>query len=337
MLAGLSYTMSWVKVFLIPAIGDYMTASTVDLTADIYDFWGHRIGIKSNSKEILAHFRSVYSRFHRGDQAKDKRMEDHRAETTLCTIEVIDRIAERHELTVNDGKEFYSLRCKTLYEFDQAYYGTGSIPDPIAFVTYLFLKNKYKLVKGHHLFHAAAVARNSRAVILPAPEGLGKTTLSVQLVKTGFQFLSDEIACIDPVRQMVEPYPRKLNINSSSCTMLGITNVSESSLRRSGNNGTEWAIDIEEILPGSLSPPCPLAHIVFLQGFGETPRLEYVSPSNALFRLFKYSFSPAAKSAALFYQFTPLMDRVTCHNLVCGNLEETARLVAQLADGRIVE
>jgi hypothetical protein len=303
---------------------------------DIYDFWGFRIGIRSNSDVILSHFRTVYERFYTEQCIDDEKADGYRADHVACTIEAIDNIADRQELSINDGREFYSLRCKSLYEFDQSYYGKGSIPDPIAFITYLFLKNKYKMITGYHLFHAAAVSRNGKAFILPAREGLGKTTLCVQLVRNGFKFLSDEVACIEPKKHIVEPYPRKLNLNASSCALLKLPQWPDTFLRRSGTDEMEWAIDIEQIVPESLSTSCPLGYIIFLRGFGETPRLERVSASNALFRLFKYSLSPAAKPAALMYKFAHLLDSVACFNLVCADIDETARLVVRLAESQEV-
>lgn len=314
------------------AKGVQMDAQPDEVACDVYDFWGQRIAIKSNSDEILAHFRSVYGHFYNDGRAYPSE------DGVACTIEAMDHISDRQELAVNDGEEFYTVRSKTLYEFDQAYYGKGKWPatDPLAFVIYLFLKNQYRLVRGYHLFHAAVVARNGRALVFPAPGGMGKTTLSVKLTINGFSFLSDEIAVIDPNQQIVEPYPRKLNINASSCDLLNIVPWPDRYLRRTGTDETEWSIDIEQIAPGCFSGACPLSYIVFLHGFGERPRLEYVSAAHALFKLFKYSFSPVPAPAAQMFHFAPVMDAVTCYNLVCGDLEETADLVSRLADGESV-
>ncbi|MBT8363218.1 MAG: hypothetical protein KJP23_00835 [Deltaproteobacteria bacterium] len=311
-----------------------MNTPAVDLNTDVYNFLGYRIGISSNSEKVLSHFRSVYERFYSGKQVPGKNANGHPIDPVVCTIEAIDNIESHKILSINDGKEFYSLRCKSLYEFDQEYYGKGTIVDPIAFISYLFLKNKYKMIQDLQLFHAAAVSRNGRGLILPASEGMGKTTLSVQLVKNGFEFLSDEVACIDLERQIIEPYARKLNINASSCALLNLPQWPDQFLRRSGTDEIEWIIDIEQIMPGSLSAACPLSHIIFLRGFGETPRLEPISASNALFRLFKYSLSPTASPAALLFKFAWLLDRIKCYNLVCADPDKTARIIEKLVDGK---
>ena len=119
-----------------------------EYTTEVYDFWGYRIGIRSNSEEILFHFRTVYERFYTGKLIHDEKADSDPVNHVACTIEATDDIASHQELSINDGNEFYSLRCKSLYEFDQTYYGKGTVPDPIAYITYLFLKNKYKMIKG---------------------------------------------------------------------------------------------------------------------------------------------------------------------------------------------
>ena len=52
---------------------------------------------------------------------------------------------------------------------------------------------------SHHLLvlHAACVARDDRAVILPAPPGSGKSTLCAALVNRGWRLLSDELTLVD--------------------------------------------------------------------------------------------------------------------------------------------
>jgi len=46
--------------------------------------------------------------------------------------------------------------------------------------------------------HAGAVALDGRGVLLPAPPDSGKTTLTAALTRSGFSYLSDEVAPIDP-------------------------------------------------------------------------------------------------------------------------------------------
>lgn len=311
-----------------------MIKAADDLQLHVYNFWDHYIGLRSNSGEVLSHFRFVYDRFFCGSEFPEADSGGRAEKPVPCTIEAVDSIAENQILSLNDGNEFYELRCINIHEFDRDYYGEGSVPDPIAFITYLFLKNTYRIIRGYQLFHAAALSHNGQALILPALERMGKTTLSVQLVQSGMKFLSDEVACIDPERKVIKPYPRKLNLSEASCAMLHLPQWPDEWLRRSGAVETEWSVDIEQIVPGSLSPERPLTHIVFLRGFGETPRLDRVSASNALFKLYKFSFNPSPEPASQLFGFAPVLDGITCCDLVCAEPRKTADLLINFLDNR---
>lgn len=58
--------------------------------------------------------------------------------------------------------------------------------------------------------HAAVVALDGRAVVLSAPSGSGKSTLTLALTHDGFDYVSDELAPIDPRRRVVHPFPHAL-------------------------------------------------------------------------------------------------------------------------------
>ncbi len=75
---------------------------------------------------------------------------------------------------------------------------------------------------GHHqlVIHAAAVARNGRAVILPAPPGSGKSTLCAALINRGWQLLSDELTLIDLDTGLIHPLARPVNLKNASIPIM---------------------------------------------------------------------------------------------------------------------
>jgi len=58
--------------------------------------------------------------------------------------------------------------------------------------------------------HAGAVSGPNGAVLLPAPAGSGKTTLTAGLVAAGWSYLSDELALVEPGTAVVRPFARPL-------------------------------------------------------------------------------------------------------------------------------
>ena len=62
------------------------------------------------------------------------------------------------------------------------------------------------------LLHAAAVARDGKALVLAGKTGAGKTTLATWLVRRGFDYLSDELLCLDTQATSVNGFARPLHL-----------------------------------------------------------------------------------------------------------------------------
>lgn len=294
---------------------------------DVYGFLGHEIGIRSNSYEVLEHLRSMYSRFYLGSDDAPSSQQKKWGGTSRLEIQVIDNLASSNELLLNDNFYLYRLsktddHCNVTYEdLHTLTCDSIKICDPLNFIQGAILRTVCLLAKDYHLIHAGAVSWENEGVIFPASTSMGKTTLVAKLVSHGLRFLSDEVACLNLDRGIVEPFPRKLNIRHGSRGLLGLPLEPNTT-----------ALDIEDIAPGSLSNPCAPRYILFLRGFGDKPRLECISNSNALFELFKFSISPIDDPAFLLFKFAPLLDKIQCFNLVMGDLDETANLVMGLVN-----
>ncbi len=71
------------------------------------------------------------------------------------------------------------------------------------------------------MFHAAAVARRGRGVMLPGQSGCGKTTLAAWLAGGCFDCLTDELVLLPPGEPLVAGLPRPLKVRRGSWTLLG--------------------------------------------------------------------------------------------------------------------
>jgi hypothetical protein len=86
------------------------------------------------------------------------------------------------------------------------------VPSPLAAVPVVQRALDEVLVRRQAevtVIHSGVVARDGRAILLPAPTGAGKSTLVAELVRQGAQYFSDEYALIDAAGR-VHPYPRAL-------------------------------------------------------------------------------------------------------------------------------
>jgi hypothetical protein len=72
-------------------------------------------------------------------------------------------------------------------------------------------------------FHAGAVERRGRAVLLAGFSGGGKSTLTAAFTQRGWGYLSDEVALVDPASLSVHPYPKDLDLGDGSLERLGVS------------------------------------------------------------------------------------------------------------------
>ena len=70
------------------------------------------------------------------------------------------------------------------------------------------------------IIHAAVVALNGRALILPGAPGSGKSTLCAALVANGWRLLSDEMALVSLRDGLLAPVPRPISLKNASIDII---------------------------------------------------------------------------------------------------------------------
>lgn len=79
-------------------------------------------------------------------------------------------------------------------------------------------------VSGHAhnylILHAAVVAKDDAAVVLPAPSGSGKSTLCAALVSRGWRLLSDELTLIRLSDGHIQPIPKPMSLKNASIDVI---------------------------------------------------------------------------------------------------------------------
>jgi hypothetical protein len=116
-------------------------------------------------------------------------------------------------------------------------------------------------VRSHFLIHAGVVTRKGESVILAADAGYGKTTLVLELIKRGFDFLSDEMAALGRADRRVHAFPRSLRVRPGTLELTGFS--------AAACGAPEWLgkliLDIEKIRPGCVGEAAPISHVVVLR------------------------------------------------------------------------
>jgi HprK-related kinase A len=70
------------------------------------------------------------------------------------------------------------------------------------------------------MLHAAVLERHGHALVMPAPPGSGKSTLTAALSYRGWRLFSDEIALIDRRDGRLYPMPRPISLKNASIDVI---------------------------------------------------------------------------------------------------------------------
>lgn len=135
--------------------------------------------------------------------------------------------------------------------------------------------------KGLPCMHAASIEKHNRGILFPAMICSGKTTLLIELVRSGYRFLGDDLVFIDdnlealcfPARICVTEYTR--NRFSDIIPEGKLVTVPYS---------VKKCLRLDDIFPGSIADKCIPEYILFPSP-GKKTRLKKISKSEALVRL----------------------------------------------------
>jgi hypothetical protein len=175
--------------------------------------------------------------------------------------------------------------------------------------------------------HAAAACRGGRAVLLPAPPDAGKTTTVAALVVSGFGYLTDEVALIDPETLDLRAYPRALRMNERSARLVtgNTETVTEQSI------GPARHLLCDELRPDSRADSARVAVIVEPRYRpGEATDLRPVSRAKMLTLLARNSFNIHRWGSAGVERLAALVAGTDAYRLTMGDLWEGVAAIESL-------
>jgi len=83
------------------------------------------------------------------------------------------------------------------------------------------LLQAYLGLKPFAAFHAAAVSKGERCILLPGVAGAGKSTLTAGLVHAGYGYCTDELAILTDPEMQLMPCPINIGIKAGSWAVVG--------------------------------------------------------------------------------------------------------------------
>lgn len=182
------------------------------------------------------------------------------------------------------------------------------------------------------LIHAGAVSTPAgEGMLLPAHSGGGKTTLTTALVRSGFQYLSDDAAPVDPISRTLYPYPKPISLKDRHDPVFP-------DLHPSGKR-TDWVsalwIRPGQIRPGAVGEPCRIRFVVGYQYRPGAPtEISPVTPAEGAMDLLNNSLNFPRYRARLLPLVADIAREARSYRLVSGDLDEAVRAITAVTDGR---
>src|SRR5699024_1384118 len=106
-------------------------------------------------------------------------------------------------------------------EFDGTpIFATGSAAIAVARLIWEINSRSVATSTRNLLLHAGAIEWDGIAVLLPAAQNHGKSTLTAAAVADGFRYLSDEVASYDAERGVVVAVPKPITLEPGSWPVL---------------------------------------------------------------------------------------------------------------------
>jgi HprK-related kinase A len=183
------------------------------------------------------------------------------------------------------------------------------------------------------ILHAAVIEKDGLAVIMPAPPGSGKSTLTAALVHHGWRLLSDELAMISLDDGMLLPVPRPISLKNASIDIIRrylpgsvisrpVTDTSKGtiahlrapadSVRRAGDTARPaWVIFPKYVA-------------------GAAPALTPLAPAQAFMQLATNAFNYGVLGQKGFDAMAGIIDTSACFHFSYSQLDDALAVFAKL-------
>lgn len=193
---------------------------------------------------------------------------------------------------------------------------------------------------AHHqlLLHAAVLERGGGAVILPAPPGSGKSTLTAALMHRGWRLLSDEMTIIDiPTRSLV-PLGRPVSLKNRSIDV--ILEFEPSSVMNAVSHETHKGSVTHMKVPADqvarLDEAAAARWVVFPRWIeGAAAAWSERSPAQSLLELGRNAFNYAVLGADGFHALADVVEASICLDFRYGRLDDAIAAFDSLARGDV--
>ena len=188
---------------------------------------------------------------------------------------------------------------------------------------------------GHLLLHSAVVERHGGALLMPAPPGSGKSTLTAALTLHGWRLLSDELGLVQRSDARLTPLARPVSLKNHSLPAVRAF-APEAVLGEPVHDTTKGTV--AHLKPPAASvarmqEPAPARWIVLPRyRAGATARIEAVDPAEAFMELAGNSFNYDLLGQEGFRLLGRLVDDCRCYRFEFDRLDQAVERLERTLD-----
>jgi hypothetical protein len=182
--------------------------------------------------------------------------------------------------------------------------------------------------------HAGVVRSGRWATAILAPSGGGKSTLVAALCLSGFEYLSDEIALVDPATMRVGPYEKSIGLKPGGWNVIrveyGVHRPSATVIRPDGRR-----VRFLNVTGNTEQVDASIHHLIVLsrQPFGPATLTE-IPAADALTVLLRQSLNLPLHGSAGLDALVNIAERSRCLRLTYASVKDAVRVIGHLADAR---
>lgn len=186
---------------------------------------------------------------------------------------------------------------------------------------------------GYVVLHAAVLAKDDQAIILPGFPGAGKSTMCASLCHLAqWRLFSDELAILDPQNDLLIPNPRPINLKNTSIDL--VANFSGARIGPRYHDTRKGTVAHAAAPTDSLleaERPARPRWLVFPQFRANAPAsIESMSRTEAFTLIQEQSFNRERMGAIGFQAVCTMLSSVECYSITYGSTQDGLSIIREL-------
>jgi hypothetical protein len=183
--------------------------------------------------------------------------------------------------------------------------------------------------------HAAAISRGKECIVLPAKAGNGKSTLTGALIRSGFEYCTDELVLLKRQTHSVQAVPVGIALKPGSWSLLGSFHPELEDLPvflRPDGKRVRYLLPDKQAFPSNTARCHPIHSLVFpIFHPTETTGLDRISPAEALCRLAEAGYDmEGGLDRERVTELVGWISGISCYELRVNDLQEAVSRMAEL-------